>query len=213
MLTSHRRFVDDIPTIFRVGAIGFLTVLALVGHAAILEAADSVPIVKKPSANDLKQFVTQQFASQGGYREGDLVTREATEAMLKKLAEKGWQVENEDELLEQILPANDFLVKQLSDAKGRAFLRKIQSLPGGIDRLDRLARMPQGRNNVNDLIRKIPNGAEVVEAMATSKEGRRLGVALSKTRSGKNFNETTGKIYQLPELVKEMHERLQPVQK
>jgi hypothetical protein len=175
-------------------------------------AADGTTVVRPPSSEELNRFVQHHFATQAGFQEGDLITREATQALLVKLQEKGWQVKDEDELLERLLPEGDFLVKQLQDTKGREFLRKIQKYPGGVDRLDRLARMPQGKNNVNDLIRKVPNGADWIQAMTTTKEGKRLGKSLSNTRSGKNFNQTTGKIYFVPQLAQELDGRLAPVQ-
>ncbi len=64
------------------------------------------------------------------------------------MKKRGWIIEEQDAILNRILPDDDVVVRQLRTTKGQAFWQEIRRLPGGIDRLDRLARMPQGKANV-----------------------------------------------------------------
>jgi hypothetical protein len=89
-------------------------------------------------------------------------------------------------------------------------LHKIASLPEGIDRVDRLRKLPQGEMSVNDLIRKVPNGADWIEGMTTTERGKILGERLSNAPDGHDFNEPTGRIYTVPDLAREIHTRLEP---
>jgi hypothetical protein len=123
---------------------------------------------------------------------------------LGQLKQRGLTIQDPESILDRILPDNDILVQQLHTKKGRAFWQKIQQLPGGIDRLDRLARMPQGQANVRDLIQKIPDGDKWIEGMTTTRRGRRMGERLSKSKSGRNFNKPTKRIYTAEELADEL---------
>ena len=46
--------------------------------------------------------------------------------------------------------------------------------------------------------------------MTTTRRGEILGERLSNAEDGRDFNEPTGRIYSLPVLVQEIHERLVP---
>ncbi len=174
-----------------------------------LSAAEVKPkVVQAPSRQEVQAFAQRLFGQQSGYQEGDVITQGMVKKLLSALNKKGWGVADPGALLERVLPDDDFLVKQFSDAKGRQFLRKVESLPGGIDRVDRLARMPQGHASVNDLIRKVPNGTDWIEAMVTTKRGHRLGERLSNSASGKDFNEPTGRIYTLAALLEALDGQL-----
>ena len=73
-------------------------------------------------------------------------------------------------------------------------MRQISGYPAGFDRVDRLARMPQGRANVAQMI-KLPDGYKMIEAMTTTSRGRKLGQRLSNAPQGKDFNKPTGRFY------------------
>ena len=165
----------------------------------------------KPSLQELKKIARRQLSTQSELSKGDLVTQSTARKVVVTLRKHGWAIKNESELLGKILPDNDFLVQQFVDKKGREFLRRIENLPGGIDRVDRLARMPQGRANVNALIRKIPNGSDWIAAMTTTRRGKILGKRLSNAPTGTNFNLPTGRIYQFNDFAKEIHAHLIPV--
>ncbi len=171
--------------------------------------ADETEVVDKPSLQDVETFAERIFAQQAGYQPGDLVTQRGTVKLLTALEAKGWKVHDKAALLKRVLKDDDFLVRQFNDEKGREFLRKIENLPEGIDRVDRLSRLPQGEMSVSDLIHKIPNGAEWIEAMTTTRRGKILGERLSNSLDGRNFNEPTGACYRLSELAKEIHSQLE----
>jgi hypothetical protein len=152
----------------------------------------------------LNQVVAAHFAAEPGYQEGDLITRRSTERLLVQLQQGGWPLDDPASILARILPEDDFLVQQLRTPRGRKFWAKMHHLPGGIDRLDRLARMPQGRASVTDLIQRIPNGEAWIEGMVTTQRGRRLGEQLSKSPAGRGFNQPTGRIYTAEQLVAEL---------
>lgn len=165
-------------------------------------SAQTVPtsVVRTPKATELAQPIQQYFASQPGFKAGDVVTRDTTRHLLTQLEKAGWQVKDADQLLEKVLPESDFLVQQLKSDRGRAFLGKIRSTPGGIDCLDRILRMPHGQDNVRQLIQKVPNGHEWIEGMVESKHGRRMTTQMSKSATGRDVNKPTGRIYSVDEL-------------
>jgi hypothetical protein len=205
------RFSQRWPILSKGCAAGRRAVLVLwVVMMAVTARADDAQLIEKPSPAAIHGLAERVFAQQAGYQPGDLVTQPPTMQLLKQLESKGWRVREKEELLKRVPKADDFLVRQLSDARGREFLRKIEKFPEGIDRVDRLSRLPQGEMSVNDLIRKVPNGADWIEALTTTRRGEIEGQRLSNSVDGRDFNEPTGRIYTLPELVKEIHDRLEP---
>jgi hypothetical protein len=195
----------------RVAALGlrFLLIVSMT-RVACTAVAQQTEVLTKPSLDEVTRFTQQFFEKQPGFQPGDLVTRGATMRLITALREKGWQVADQQELLERVLKDDDFLVRQFRDERGREFLRKIEKLPEGIDRVDRLSKLPQGELSVNDLIRKVPNGAEWIEAMTTTRRGEILGERLSNAPAGRDFNEPTGRLYNVDALAKAIHERLEP---
>lgn len=167
---------------------------------------------QRPSPDQLLKFIHLQLESAANYKEGDLLTRSVVKKIFVALAKRGFKIEKSEEILKRVLSDDDFLVRQLQDVKGRAFLRKIEKLPGGIDRLDRLCRIPNGEASVRDLIHKVPNGHEWIEAMVTTKRGRILGERLSNSPQISNFNDPTHRIYKPEDLVKAVHPNLKPQQ-
>jgi hypothetical protein len=166
--------------------------------------------VEKPTLPEVAQFADQFLQEKTGYRPGHLVTQSGVVKLLGALEAKGWQVREKDKLIARVLKDDDFLVRQFSDEAGQAFLRKIENLPGGIDRVDRLSRLPQGELSVNDLIRKVPNGAEWIEAMTTTRRGEIEGERISNAEAGHGFNEPTGRLYTLRALAQAIFESLEP---
>lgn len=152
-------------------------------------AAPQVP------GGEVQAFVTAHLSAGTDYQPGDLISRSVVEQLFQRMAKKGWVVDDPDAVLERVLADDDVVVRQLRTKKGRAFWQEIRHLPGGIDRLDRIARMPQGKANVRDLIQKIPNGSSWIEGLTTTRRGERTGTQLSQSRSGRDFNQPTGRIY------------------
>jgi hypothetical protein len=173
-------------------------------------AAEPARRVERPTLPEVTTFAAQFLQHKTGHQPGHLVTQTGVIKLLDALEAKGWRVREREKLIARVLKDDDYLVRQFSDEAGQAFLRKIEHLPGGIDRVDRLARLPQGEMSVNDLIRKVPNGAEWIEAMTTTRRGEIEGERLSNAEAGHNFNEPTGRLYTVQALAQAIFESLEP---
>jgi hypothetical protein len=68
-----------------------------------------------------------------------------------------------------------------------------------------MAEMPQGHSTIERLI-KGPDGHKMLDYMTHAKGGRELAKMLSKDGAG-NFEQPTGKIYTVDELIKELRTR------
>ncbi len=180
---------------FRIFVSAGFTAMVLSVTAFATSAATPAAAPAAPEAQQVQAFVVQFFQSSPDYLPGDLITRSATQKLFRKMRSNGWAIDDEKEILDRTLPDDDILVQQFRTKKGRVFWSKIQNLPGGIDRVDRLARMPQGQANVRALIQKVPDGYKWIEGMTTTRRGERLGDRLSKSSTGRNFNKPTDRIY------------------
>jgi hypothetical protein len=100
-----------------------------------------------------------------------------------------------------VLPDDAFLVVQLRTKAGIRFMRKIASLPGGYDKLDRLSTISRGKQIVADLVRG-KDGHELIEYLATSEGGANLARMLADAKDGTDLNKPTGRLYTVEELVK-----------
>lgn len=158
-------------------------------------AAEPPAVAAAANAGQLVAILTATLERDPQYQPGDLISRSQVSACLADLHKRGWVLDDPKPLLEAALPDDDFLLRQLKDNKGREFLKKIQQTPGSIDRLDRLARMPHGQTNVRDLIHKVPNGYEWINAMGTTAHGRRLAKTMENASTGKHFTEPTHRVY------------------
>jgi hypothetical protein len=170
----------------------------------LLSAADNQAAPRsKAAANDFGKFeklVWKYFESMENFQKADLIAREDVEPLLKKLAEAGFTLKKPEDLL-KILPTKiEFIYVQLNTPAGRKFMRQIAAYPNGYDRLDRLSRLPRGKQTVRDLIRG-PGGEKMIEYMATSDGGIELGKQLSQAPNGGGFNSATGRIYTVSDLL------------
>ena len=170
-------------------------VAALLAVTPVVVAAEKSGKRDAPKASDLQAFAFKVLDGTPGFDRDGVISRGQATHVMSQLMAKGWKIDNAKEVLERTLPDNDFLIRQLSDEAGKVFLKKIGDVEGSLDRLDRLARMPQGENNVNDLIRKVPNGYEWITSMSNTAHGRRMAERLEAAQGGQDFNEPTGRIY------------------
>lgn len=81
-------------------------------------------------------------------------------------------------------------------------MRTVSGLPLAYDRLDRLARLPLGKQTIHDMIHKA-GGAELVKYLTTAKGGKELGKMLARAPKpkGHDFNKPTGRIYTVDQLL------------
>ena len=84
-------------------------------------------------------------------------------------------------------------------------MRQISSYPNAYDLLDRLSRLPRGRQTVRDLIRG-PDGYKMLQYMTTSAGGRQMGKQLSNSPGAGKFNEPTGRIYTAEDLLRRLEQ-------
>ena len=154
------------------------------------------------SIKDVQRLTNQYFATLDGYQQGDIITQKHVRNLFKIFGRYGWKVPYQKEVLAKFLPEGHFLPQVLNSDKGREFLGKIKKYPGGVDRVDRISRLPNGQQSVRDLIYKIPNGADWIKGMTTTKGGLALGRSMSKAPKGKDFNKPTGTIYFASDLPK-----------
>jgi hypothetical protein len=183
-----------------------LFVAFLVGSIGLGEvtnsAADGQDTSAKATTNGfakIENLVSDHFGAQKDFRRTDLITREDVEPLVKKLAAEGLTLKKPDDLYKRMLTRNDFLYVELYTPAGRKFMQRIASYKDGYDRLDRLSRLPRGKQTVHDLIRG-PGGERMLEYMTTSAGGKALGRQLSQDPGGENFNSLTGRIYTVQNL-------------
>jgi hypothetical protein len=153
-----------------------------------------------PEFAAVKEAVKGYFGAIEGYRENDLLNREEVAPLFEELEKIGFPVPDKSEILADMLPESNNIVRHLSTRKGTRFMRQISGLPEAYDRLERLDKMPYGPYRVSELIRG-PDGYTMIKYMTTTKGGRNLGIYLSQIKSGRNFNEKTGHIYTEKQLV------------
>jgi hypothetical protein len=156
-----------------------------------------------PAWKDLERAVAEHFATLKDYKSDDILARGDVEPLLAAVKKLGWQPDDWKDILADVLPESDELVRTLRTPRGRVFMRKIGTHPEGYDRLDKLRALPQGREQVRDLV-EAPDGYKLIEYMTTTEGGTALGKQLSQTKKGRRFNDPTGRIYTESALLKRL---------
>jgi hypothetical protein len=176
------------------------TLLIAFGLLAILAANSRISYPAEAHRSTLPEFATvaraftDYFAQLPDYQPGDIISRSQAEAVLRRVEQLGFPLRNQKTLLAAVLADDEFLVVQLRTPAGRKFMRRISALPDVYDRMDRMARLPQGRQTIVDLIRG-PGGEDLLKYLTTTPGGRQLGQQLSRVPQGANFQQPTGRIY------------------
>ena len=106
----------------------------------------------------------------------------------------GWTVTDRRIILSLVPDDSEFLIRQLRSHSGRSFMSRVSSYSNAYDRLDRLTRLPHGRQTMHDLIHGV-GGEKMIEYMTTTPGGKNLGKQLSNAPKGRDFNQPTGRIY------------------
>ena len=179
------------------------------GSAPMIEPAGARPGSSDAPAEPgrdwekLHDAVTEHFAEIKDYSRGDLLARGDVTGLGNPLKKLGWVPDDWKEMLEDVLPDGDELVRALRTPRGRSFMRKIAAQPGGYDRLDRLRKLPQGSRQLRELI-GTRDGDKLIEYLTTTDGGKALGKQLSQTKGGRGFNDPTGRIYTEEDLLKRL---------
>lgn len=156
-----------------------------------------------PSFDLVTKHVQQVLALDPDYQTGDLLTAPKVDRVLAKLEKINWKVADAHEIVKLVLSDSDWMAERLSSGDGREFMRRIATMPGGYDRVDRLRNMPNGQYQVSDFIES-PGGYTMIEYMTTTQEGKNLGALVSEGVNGADFNKPTGRIYTERELLKRL---------
>ncbi len=176
------------------------------------ELASAADGQKEPTSFiEIKRAVLRHFEKTPDYRPGDIISRSDVESLFGRLERLGWTPADRKEILAAVPADNNFLVKQLRTSAGRRFMRKIAKYPDAFDRLDRLSRLPYGKNTIKALVRG-PDGYKMIEYMTTTKGGRQMGKMLSNTPKGTGFNKPTGRIYTVKQLLARLKQSCVPSQ-
>jgi hypothetical protein len=163
-----------------------------------IRAAQPAPRI--PTFGKVRQAVMTHFQALPDFQPGGIITRTDAQPVFDRLKQMGWAVADRDAILAALPTDGEFLVEQLRTPAGKKFAPQIAVYPQGYDRLDRLSRLPLGKNTVRDLIRGT-GGEQLIEYMTTSSGGSELGKMLSKDPNGKKFNQPTGRIYTMEMLL------------
>ena len=165
--------------------------------------ADSILAAPRPQAADVRaaaKVVTEFFASQPGYQKGGLVTRSQVEKVVAKMVSNGAKISDPGSVVKLSLADDSFLVRELSTADGKRFMRKIAASPGAYSHLDRLSTIPRGQSLIRDLVRT-KDGDKMIEYLATTKGGKNMSSMMAQPRGGVDLNKPTGRIYTADDLV------------
>ncbi len=125
----------------------------------------------------------------------------------EQLKKMGWNVRDRAAIIDAMLPDGDPLVSELRSTQGKALSAQIQSLPGVYDKLDRLARLPNGTQTLHDLTRA-KDAFKLLEFLTSAKGAAQLSTMLPKNAKD-DFNLPTGHLYtpeQFLTRVKKSHE-------
>jgi len=154
----------------------------------------TAPAKKFPKWSKVEKRAHTHFTDLEGHKKGDLISQGDLKGLFKELEKLGWSVEDQRKLSDQLLPKNDYVVRQLRSRKGRDFMRHVSSRPGAYDRLDRLRRMPYGKRRIREMIDS-PGGYTLLLYMTLGQQGKNMGRSISRGKNGRNFNQPTGRIY------------------
>jgi hypothetical protein len=172
------------------------TAVAIYMADFILAAPRSQP----PDDRAVIKVVEEFFASQPGYQKGDLITRSQVEKVVAKLVSDGVKISDPASVVKLAMADDSFIVRELSAASGKSFMRKIALRSGAFSQLDRLSTIPRGQTMIRDLMHK-KDGDKMIEYLATTKGGKNMGGMMAQVRGGVDLNKPTGRIYTADDLI------------
>ncbi len=158
-----------------------------------------------PKFNAFSAVVEDYFAGKKAYRPGDIISQGEVRDVFKKLKSMGWDVADQEEIRDLVLPDSSYMVVQLRTKRGRPFMSGLAKTPAAYDRLERFLRLPLSKREFQGLLDG-PDGYKMFEYMVTAPGGIVLGQQLSNIKEGRDFNKPTGHIYTVEQLVKRLSE-------
>ncbi len=160
----------------------------------VLLGAQLCAAAQLPNFSLVEREAKSHFTAIKGHQADDIISRDQVEALLDRLADIGWDVEDRDEILHDVPAKGDPLVKKLRTKNGQKFMRQSASFPNAFDRLDHLQKLSDGPQILDRLIDG-PDGYKLIEYLTTSSGGSNMGKMLSNAPRGEKFNKPTGRIY------------------
>jgi len=186
---------------------GVITAICPVENVLAQVKTQSLPKFEK-----IEAAVWRYFQSQGNFQASMLITKEQVEPLLGGLASIGFNMPEPKSILDKLPAGNEFLVAELYSPAGRKFMEGIAKYPDAYDRLDRLSRLPHGRQTVHDLINGL-GGNKMMEYITTAPGGKKVGQLLSNGPEATDFNKPTGRIYTVPMLLAQLEEQYRAMEK
>lgn len=181
----------------RIHIIGFAMIVILPVAAVGTARAEE----KMPNWTTVQNVVQQHLSEKKGYRPGDLLSKGDVDGIFAELRSLGWKVKDQKEISKQVLADDDFLVKQLRENWSSALTRSVSGKKLLYDRLDRVSRVDNGKQLINDIC-KLPDAKyalDYLEDLLPKKPGGR-------TRKVKDFDKPTGRIYTEQQFVKRLRQ-------
>jgi hypothetical protein len=157
-----------------------------------------------PEFQPIRAMVLQHFSRMPLYREGDLISQGQVQPLLGNLARLGLDLPDPKAFIERVPAEGSFLVRQLRTRQGREFMLHLAGSPAAYERLERLAAMKRGKKTVAELIHRGEKGAGVIVYFAEEPDGKKMGRLMARRGQSPNFNESTGKIYTVEQLLGEL---------
>jgi hypothetical protein len=177
------------------------SILSLIGASSPAQTARSA---KEPSFDVITKALADYFASLSDFRPCDIVSQSQVGAALAHVTNvTGWDVPDRKAVVQRALADNSFVVAQLSTSSGRPFMRSIAKYPGSYSRLDRLSTISSGQQFIKEIMAK-KGGSDMIEYMATTRGGHKLGAMMAGAQQGVDLNKPTGRIYTADDLLVEL---------
>jgi hypothetical protein len=168
---------------------------------------------KFPSFSDVQQIVQSYFSKDRSRREDDIISRNQVAEVLKLLNNAGWKVPDEKQLLESVLDDQHVLVRTMRTPAGRKFYGKVSDRKLILDRLDRIAGVWGGPQLIQDLV-KLPDGEKYAKPRSGGGVPDLLDLlpkdASGKTRRIASYDNPTGHIYTVADLISQLADRYNP---
>lgn len=162
---------------------------------------------KLPAFGNIRRAVEEHLAELRKRQAADILTRSDIQPLFSKFKQLGWVVSEEQELSSRLLSDADPLVRLLREPSGVKLLSQLSNEPLVYDRLDRLMREPGGNRMLTDLV-KLPDAARYVRAQRPRAVPGLVDFlpkgASGKTRQVPNYDQPTGKIYTVSQLLEEL---------
>ena len=162
-----------------------------------------------PDWKSVESAAKKHFRALPNYRPGDIVSRGQVEPLLAQLSKLGWKVSDQQALLGQVCPDDDYVVRQLRTKSGQKFMRSTGGSAEQYDYLRRLCATKGGDRQVTDIL-KLPNGNDVLAALTESKAGKDISRRLAEGPRTRGYDTPTGMLYtelQILARLKEIHAR------